>query len=202
MLPRAAKYWKVPTRRWLAATLAVGALFFALWFGFLPRWLSFIVEMAGAARWRWIAVVPSGLGCVEALRCVWDFGWTGHGTPAPMAPLRRLVVAGFYCYVRNPMYVGFGSGLDLPVACIRPCQPRCGGCRRGRCPLLRNYLLFLFQRRYDEAFPIPPLMRDMMRPYFQGHKCCPGLALHNICFMHPVRPIVGEEKPAPELVGV
>jgi protein-S-isoprenylcysteine O-methyltransferase Ste14 len=41
---------------------------------------------------------------------VWDFGRTGHGTPAPIAPPKRLVVVGFYRYVRNPMYVGFLTG--------------------------------------------------------------------------------------------
>jgi len=50
------------------------------------------------------------LGFAVALRCVWDFGRTGHGTPAPIAPPQRLVVAGFYRYVRNPMYVGFYAG--------------------------------------------------------------------------------------------
>ena len=38
------------------------------------------------------------LGFAIALRCVWDFGWTGHGTPAPVAPPKRLVVVGFYRY--------------------------------------------------------------------------------------------------------
>ena len=50
------------------------------------------------------------LGFAVALRCAWDFGWTGHGTPAPVAPPQRLVVVGFYRYVRNPMYVGFAAG--------------------------------------------------------------------------------------------
>ena len=50
------------------------------------------------------------LGFAVALRCIWDFGWTGHGTPAPVAPPQRLVVVGFYRYVRNPMYVGFAVG--------------------------------------------------------------------------------------------
>ena len=98
-----------PGNRWLTtiASLAVGAVFFALWFWLLPRWLGFSVD---TARWRWLAAAPSVLGFAVALRCVWDFGWTGRGTPAPVAPPKRLVVVGFYRYVRNPMYVGFAAG--------------------------------------------------------------------------------------------
>lgn len=92
------------------ASLAVGAGFFALWFWLLPPWLGFHVDVTSVARWRWIAAVPSVLGFTVAIRCVWDFGRTGHGTPAPMAPPTRLVVVGFYRYVRNPMYLGFIVG--------------------------------------------------------------------------------------------
>lgn len=92
------------------AALLVGSAFFALWFWLLPGWLGFRVETAGAARWRWLAAIPSVLGFAVALRCIWDFGWTGRGTPAPMAPPQRLVVVGFYRYVRNPMYLGFAAG--------------------------------------------------------------------------------------------
>lgn len=92
------------------ASLLVGAGFFALWFWLLPGWLGFRVDIASVVPWRWIAAVPSVLGFAVALRCVWDFGRTGHGTPAPMAPPKRLVVVGFYRYVRNPMYVGFLTG--------------------------------------------------------------------------------------------
>ena len=97
---------------WLTtvASLGVGAAFFALWFWLLPGWLGFGVAAVGAARWRWIGVVPSVLGFSVALRCIWDFGRTGRGTPAPFVPPQRLVVVGFYRYVRNPMYVGFFAG--------------------------------------------------------------------------------------------
>jgi protein-S-isoprenylcysteine O-methyltransferase Ste14 len=98
--------------RWLTAiaSLAVGAAFLWLWFWLLPIWLGFQVDMAGVARWRWIAAVPSALGFAVALRCIWDFGWTGRGTPAPFVPPQELVVVGFYQYARNPMYVGFFVG--------------------------------------------------------------------------------------------
>ena len=92
------------------ASLVVGAAFLALWFWLLPGWLGFRVEMTGMENWRWLAAIPSILGFAVALRCIWDFGSTGHGTPAPMIPPRRLVVVGFYRYVRNPMYVGFAAG--------------------------------------------------------------------------------------------
>ena len=90
--------------------LAVATAFFSLWFWLLPQWLGFQVEMAGAAHWRWLAALPSVLGFAVALRCVWDFGRTGHGSPAPFARPKRLVVVGFYRYVRNPIYVGAAAG--------------------------------------------------------------------------------------------
>ena len=98
--------------RWLTtlASLLAGAAFLSLWFWLLPQWLGFRVETAGAARLRWLAAIPSVLGFAVALRCIWDFGWTGRGTPVPIAPPQKLVVVGFYRYVRNPMYVGFAFG--------------------------------------------------------------------------------------------
>ena len=91
------------------ASLFVGAAFFALWFWLLPPWLGFHAA-AAHHNWRWLAAIPSILGFSVALRCVWDFGRTGHGTPAPIAPPQQLVVVGFYRYVRNPMYLGFFTG--------------------------------------------------------------------------------------------
>jgi protein-S-isoprenylcysteine O-methyltransferase Ste14 len=96
--------------RWVsaAAALLVGAGFLGLWFWLLPGWLGLRAETAGS--WRWLAAIPSAMGFAVALRCIWDFGWTGRGTPAPMIPPQRLVAVGFYRYVRNPMYVGFAVG--------------------------------------------------------------------------------------------
>jgi protein-S-isoprenylcysteine O-methyltransferase Ste14 len=98
--------------RWLAAaaSLCVGAAFLGLWFWLLPPVLGFQAVMSGPARWRGIAAVPSLLGFAAAIKCIWDFGWTGYGTPAPLAPPQKLVAVGFYRYVRNPMYVGFFVG--------------------------------------------------------------------------------------------
>lgn len=97
--------------QWLTtiAALIVGGAFFSLWFWLLPSWLGFR-DAGRTASWRWIAALPSVLGFAVALRCVWDFGRTGRGTPAPFAPPQRLVVVGFYRYVRNPMYAGFFTG--------------------------------------------------------------------------------------------
>ena len=98
--------------QWLTtiASLIVGSAFFALWFWLLPSWLGFSADMAHTASSRWIAALPSVLGFAVAIRCVWDFGRTGRGTPAPFAPPQKLVVVGFYRYLRNPMYVGFFIG--------------------------------------------------------------------------------------------
>jgi protein-S-isoprenylcysteine O-methyltransferase Ste14 len=46
------------------------------------------------------------LGGVILLWSFWNFLAQGRGTPAPIDPPKELVEAGFYRYVRNPMYVG------------------------------------------------------------------------------------------------
>lgn len=45
------------------------------------------------------------IGVIILLWSFWNFLVEGRGTPAPIDPPRELVAAGFYRYVRNPMYV-------------------------------------------------------------------------------------------------
>jgi protein-S-isoprenylcysteine O-methyltransferase Ste14 len=104
-------------------------------FGSLLFFLVVPVTVAGIVPWwisRWRADPPF-LG-IEPLRLLGAafalagspvliasfarFAIDGLGTPAPIAPPRRLVVRGFYRYVRNPMYVAilaivFGQAILL-----------------------------------------------------------------------------------------
>lgn len=76
--------------------------------GYLPwaigRW-RFAGELGGANVVRAAGLLLIGLGAAALLECFVRFAWQGVGTPAPVAPTRRLIVTGLYRHVRNPMYV-------------------------------------------------------------------------------------------------
>ena len=59
-----------------------------------PRW-HFVLAFLLAA--------PAGAMALQAVR---EFAVSGHGTPVPLDPPRRLVATGPYAYVANPMQVG------------------------------------------------------------------------------------------------
>jgi protein-S-isoprenylcysteine O-methyltransferase Ste14 len=103
----------------LVRALAYATVFVGFVLVFLP---ARILDWAGVTRpspvgrVQIIGAIITVLGAVLALWCVITFAMVGRGTPAPFDPPRRLVVAGPYGYVRNPMYLG--AGLALAGAAI------------------------------------------------------------------------------------
>lgn len=91
----------------IVRTLIIGGAFVSLWVWFVPRWIA-ASKHAALHPDCWCATIPMAIGAIIVIRCAWDFAWTGRGTPAPFDPPRRLVVRGFYRWVRNPMYLGMG----------------------------------------------------------------------------------------------
>ena len=78
----------------------------------LPHWLPLRVG----------GLILIAAGVVVVLQAFVRFVVEGLGTPAPVAPTKRLVVGGLYRYVRNPMYlavaaiiVGQALALGQPV---------------------------------------------------------------------------------------
>jgi protein-S-isoprenylcysteine O-methyltransferase Ste14 len=62
--------------------------------------------LVNIGNFRYLGVIPVFLGVPILLWCIWDFTFTGKGTPMPIDPPKKLVVRGLHQYVRNPMYVG------------------------------------------------------------------------------------------------
>ncbi|QDP98312.1 isoprenylcysteine carboxylmethyltransferase family protein [Microlunatus elymi] len=85
--------------------LALGGMFGCL----VPWWLGYWQVRWSAEIALWAAVlgmVLVGLGLVPIVGAFAAFVRAG-GTPIPAASPPRLVITGWYRYVRNPIYVGF-----------------------------------------------------------------------------------------------
>jgi len=52
------------------------------------------------------AIILLIAGISILLSSIWNFATVGRGTLSPIDAPRRLVITGFYRYVRNPMYIG------------------------------------------------------------------------------------------------
>lgn len=69
---------------------------------YLTHW-HFAASLFRLARVLGAAMIIAGLPIL--IDSFARFALQGLGTPAPVMPPKRLVVSGFYRYVRNPMYV-------------------------------------------------------------------------------------------------
>jgi protein-S-isoprenylcysteine O-methyltransferase Ste14 len=69
-----------------------------------PWWL--MTRHGGTATpVAWEAVPVIAAGAALYLWCVWNFASVGHGTPGLWDAPRRVVAAGPYRWVRNPIYI-------------------------------------------------------------------------------------------------
>ena len=132
--------------------------------GVLPWWLTgWEVRDVWPVAVRVVGAALIAAGVVVLVQAFVRFVREGLGTPAPVAPTERLVVGGWYRYVRNPMYVAVvaaivGQGLWF-----------------GQ-PLLLGYaavvwvVVAAFVRWYEE----PHLARRFGDDYRAYHAAVPG----------------------------
>jgi protein-S-isoprenylcysteine O-methyltransferase Ste14 len=70
----------------------------------ISRW-EMKPPLLGIAPTRWIGIAMFAVAIPAFADFLARFVREGHGTPAPIAPTRRLVVGGVYRRVRNPAYI-------------------------------------------------------------------------------------------------
>ena len=98
----------------LFRALTYAALFIGFFLVFVPQRILRsvgVVRPAELGTPHQIALALIVIGGALALWSILTFALIGKGTPAPFDPPRKLVRAGPYRWVRNPMYIGAGAVL-------------------------------------------------------------------------------------------
>ena len=93
----------------LLRALTYATLFVAAFLVAVPRGILRASGYVGSdylGLWDIVGLAIVALGFALVLWCLVTFAFVGKGTAAPFDPPRRLVVAGPYRFVRNPIYIG------------------------------------------------------------------------------------------------
>lgn len=75
----------------------------------IPYYILIATHTSLTPPFGFLQLIAILVGTVGVFMVVWvstAFVRQGKGTPIPIEPPTRLVITGFYRYVRNPMYVG------------------------------------------------------------------------------------------------
>jgi protein-S-isoprenylcysteine O-methyltransferase Ste14 len=100
--------------------------------GVMPFWLTDGWRSTGPALvWKLLGGILVVAGVAVLLHAFARFVIEGIGTPAPVAPTRKLVVGGLYRHLRNPMYVAVAATIVGQAALL------------GRAALLLYAALFM-----------------------------------------------------------
>jgi protein-S-isoprenylcysteine O-methyltransferase Ste14 len=131
--------------------------------GLVP-WLLTGWRATGVPVWLealgWVVLVVGAVVLFEAFA---RFVIEGVGTPAPPAPTERLVVGGFYRYVRNPMYLAVAAVIVGQAAVL-------GRWVLGVYALVFGVTVWSFVHWYEE----PTLRRQFGSAYDEYRTTVPG----------------------------
>jgi protein-S-isoprenylcysteine O-methyltransferase Ste14 len=144
-------------------------VFFVLAPGVVAGWIPWrlthwrLRPLPGAPALRGLGLVLIAAGVAVLVHTFVRFVREGIGTPAPIAPTRRLVVGGLYRYVRNPMYLAVVATIVGQALAL------------GQLPLLKYAALVgaamvAFVRLYEE----PTLRRQFGADYDAYRRAVPG----------------------------